>query len=107
VRNRRLLAFEESEGHLFGGVTMRVDIDGGHYTIIWEEECGRLRALRYGKEWQDLTGDNLSYLMAVEIEELRAKVMVLEAEVTAANDYLASVANWTTEAERSEQNARR
>lgn len=46
---------------------MRYELNG-KYTII--QEPGKLEALRYGEPWRDLTGDNLVYWMAVEIETL-------------------------------------
>ena len=35
---------------------------------------GRLKALRYGKEWRDLCGDNLVYYLALELQEAREKI---------------------------------
>jgi hypothetical protein len=43
------------------------------YTV-YQDQSGRLKALRYGEEWRDCVGDNLIYSMAVEIEELRGKL---------------------------------
>ena len=50
---------------------MRLDLEGGKYTIVLAE-YGSLKALRYGKSWRDLCGDNLVYYMAIKIEELKA-----------------------------------
>jgi hypothetical protein len=33
-----------------------------------------MKALRYGKEWRDLTGDGMVYAMLCEIEELRRQL---------------------------------
>ena len=50
---------------------MNITIADGKYTVVCDEVKG-FRALRYGKEWRDLTGDNLVAELALEIEELRA-----------------------------------
>jgi len=42
-----------------------VTVCDGKYTII--NNNGILKALRYGEEWKDLTGDNLVYWMLVEL----------------------------------------
>lgn len=49
---------------------LRVSLEYGKYTVIQTED-GRLRALRYGDEWRDLTGDKLAYALAAEVEKLR------------------------------------
>lgn len=49
---------------------LRVDIDGGKYTVVMTQE-GHLSALRYGEPWRECVGDNLIGHMAHEIEELR------------------------------------
>lgn len=51
---------------------MRIELAEGKYTYINDE--GAQRALRYGEEWRDLTGDNLIYWMGVEIEEGRERL---------------------------------
>jgi hypothetical protein len=60
---------------------MKVDIDNGHYTVAFDEQAGRLSALRYGQEWRDCTGDNLLLLMAMEVDRLRDQVMDLRGHV--------------------------
>ncbi len=52
---------------------MKVTIADGKYTVVCDE-VKDLRALRYGKEWRDLTGDNLVAELALEIEELRTAI---------------------------------
>ncbi len=76
---------------------MRIDIDDGHYTIVFEEATGRLYALRYGQEWRDCTGDNLLLLTAMKVERLRSEVAKLR-EVTAGQ--LASEGQWMEMAQR-------
>lgn len=51
----------------------RVTIYDGKYTIIQESGRG-LRALRYGDEWRDLTGDGLVLALVQEIEDLRVQL---------------------------------
>ena len=58
---------------------MRVDIEGGKYTYVFED--GRARLLRYGEpSRRDVVGDKLIYCMAAEIAELRQRIADLEAE---------------------------
>ena len=50
--------------------TLRVTVYDGKYTVVMDAG-GRMRALRHGEEWRDLTGDGLVLALAQEIEELR------------------------------------
>jgi hypothetical protein len=43
-------------------------LEGGKYTLIHGE--GQMKALRYGEEWRDLTGDKLFGAMVSRIVEL-------------------------------------
>lgn len=36
---------------------MMVDIEGGKYTVVFNEQTGELSALRYGAPWRDCTGE--------------------------------------------------
>lgn len=47
----------------------RIDVADGKYTVI--NDNGRLSALRHGEPWQDLTGNNLVYWLAVELRDAR------------------------------------
>jgi hypothetical protein len=51
-------------------IDFSVTVDHGKYTVIVYEK-GRMVALRYGKPWRDLTGDNLVYWLATEVKTLR------------------------------------
>lgn len=53
---------------------MRVDVQDGKYTVVFDRESGALRAERYGAEWRDLTGDKLVYSLAAEVQRLREVV---------------------------------
>lgn len=47
----------------------RIELEGGKYTVL--HKCGlNFRALRYGEEWRDLTGDGLILALVQRIEEL-------------------------------------
>jgi len=59
---------------------LRVTIYDGKYTVIMNTNGG-LRALRYGDEWRDLTGDGLVLALAQEVEELREKMLLASAYI--------------------------
>lgn len=50
---------------------LRVTVGNGKYTVI-SDGSGNLRALRYGEEWRDCTGDGLILALAHEVEAARA-----------------------------------
>lgn len=56
---------------------MKVEIEGGKYTYVFEPGGGS-QVLRYGQPWRDVTGDKFIYCMAAEIEELRGKLKSAE-----------------------------
>lgn len=47
----------------------RINVDGRKYTVVIDD--GKLSALRYGEPWRDLSGDNLVYWLAVELQAAR------------------------------------
>lgn len=55
-----------------------VVVDGGKYTVVIPANGG-LHALRYGEPWRDLTGDNLVFNLAWELNEARAEIAALKA----------------------------
>lgn len=59
---------------------LNITICDGKYTVI-QDATGRTRALRYGEEWRELTGDNLAIGAAYEIGSLRQHVKELEAYI--------------------------
>lgn len=61
---------------------LRVKVDDGKYEVIISPD-GSARALRYGEEWQDLTGNKFIVAMAIELDEERKKVSALENPVNA------------------------
>jgi hypothetical protein len=52
-------------------IDVKIDLCGGKYTYIRYKNGGQ-KALRYGEEWRDLTGDNLVYWLAVELLQTRS-----------------------------------
>ena len=49
---------------------LNVSVEGGKYTIQ-VDEAGRMRCLRYGEAWRDLTGDKMVLALVHEIRQLR------------------------------------
>jgi hypothetical protein len=58
---------------------MRINLNDKKYTYVRNED-GSQSALRYGKPWRNLTGDNFIFSMAQEIEELKQRIAELEAD---------------------------
>jgi len=53
-----------------------IQVNDGKYTVVMDG--GKLSALRYGEPWQDLTGNNLVYWLAIELQEARDEVTELK-----------------------------
>lgn len=51
-----------------------IKLDGGKYHIIADIYMKNFRALRHGKKWRDLTGDNLIANLCYEINDLKATI---------------------------------
>lgn len=51
----------------------RLTICDGKYTLIYNEETGEFRALRYGEQWRDLVGDKMVLALLTEILDGRKK----------------------------------
>lgn len=56
-----------------------VTVDGGKY-FVYQTSEGSLKALRYGEQWRDLTGDNLVFHLMVELVEAREKLEKIKGE---------------------------
>lgn len=52
----------------------------GKYAVVFHDN-GKLEALRYGETWRSLTGDNLVYWLAVELQNAREELSKLEFKV--------------------------
>lgn len=55
----------------------KVSVNDKKYTVLFDGK-GKLYAERYGESWQDLTGDNLVYWLAVELMEARDEIARLK-----------------------------
>lgn len=55
---------------------MRVTLEDGKYTVLYG--AGVCKALRYGEEWRDLTGDKLIGCMVDRILDQEARLAALE-----------------------------
>jgi len=63
-----------------------IRVADGKYTICLPTEQGEtLRALRYGEEWRDLTGDNMVMALASELSEARKEIERLRRDANAAD----------------------
>jgi hypothetical protein len=49
---------------------IKIEIDN-KYTIIEDIENGTFKALRYGKEWRNLVGDNLIFALTYLVDDLQ------------------------------------
>lgn len=47
---------------------MKRNFDGGKYTVTFDEQTGRLSALRNGEPWRDLAGDKLVLSMLQRVD---------------------------------------
>jgi len=61
----------------------QVTVADGKYTVQIGvgAHAGHLNALRHGEPWQDLTGNNLVYWLAVELRDARAELKTLDVEI--------------------------
>lgn len=55
--------------------------DDGKYKLILSEDFGTIKCLRYGREWRDLTGDNLVLGLIYKIQELEENNYNLKVEI--------------------------
>ena len=58
-------------------MTYRITLLDGKYTVQHDNGTN-FKALRYGQEWRDLTGDGLVLALVQKIEDLEEKVQYLE-----------------------------
>lgn len=43
---------------------IRIELESGKYTYLYNSDTGKQGVLRYGEEWRDLTGDKFVYALA-------------------------------------------
>jgi len=55
-------------------MSMDIKLAGGKYRLLQNGDGTGLRALRYGEEWRDLTGDNLVSELGHRIESLQQQL---------------------------------
>ena len=53
-----------------------IELCDGKYTIIYNDNPHEFKALRYGEEWRDLTGDNLVLALVNYISDLEARLHI-------------------------------
>tara|TARA_Y100001963_G_C6524158_1_gene328055 strand:+ start:118 stop:468 length:351 start_codon:yes stop_codon:yes gene_type:complete len=53
---------------------IEIKLGNGKYTYCINNDGSGHKALRYGEEWKNLTGDNLTYCMGEEIQYLQSEV---------------------------------
>lgn len=56
---------------------MKYEFNNGKYTVQ-EDNGTNFKALRYGEEWRDLTGDSLILSMLYDYDDLMTKYIELE-----------------------------
>lgn len=59
---------------------MRIDLENGKYTYVFEPKTGIQYALRHGQHWRDLVGDKFVYCLATELEEAREQQDAIAAQ---------------------------
>lgn len=54
----------------------KIDVCNGKYTVIFDDETGKMTTLRYGEPWNNnnIQGDNLVYYLAMELQEAREEL---------------------------------
>lgn len=53
---------------------LKVELDGGKYTVVLGDHGAKFKAYRYREEWRDLTGDNLVMSLVHRVDELQTEV---------------------------------
>ena len=51
-----------------------LELASGRYKIIYNDNPYIFKALRYGEEWKDLVGDNLTLALIDKIQELEMMI---------------------------------
>lgn len=47
-----------------------LDLENGKYTLVLDDDTGKVTALRYGEPWREFVGDKFMYLLALHIFDL-------------------------------------
>jgi hypothetical protein len=64
---------------------VEITLDNGKYKII--QSNTEFKALRYGEQWRDLTGDNLILFLVYEVESLRQQLADIKREWSIADSH--------------------
>lgn len=71
---------------------MKISLENGKYTWIFDEQTGSLKCLRYDAAWRDETGDKAIYALMVKVEELTRKLDSCDKDrIKKLTDYLESI----------------
>jgi hypothetical protein len=57
-----------------------VEVNTGKYEVVINEITGKMHANRSGEFWQSLTGDNLVFWLAVELDNARKELAEIKGE---------------------------
>ncbi|AKO61080.1 hypothetical protein AXI76_gp179 [Pseudoalteromonas phage H101] len=57
---------------------MKIELENGKYTYVFEESTGRQEVYRHGELWQDETGNGFLLAMAQRIESLEDELYMVE-----------------------------
>lgn len=55
-----------------------IKLDDGKYEVVHTDNPWIFKALRYGEEWRDLTGDKMVLTMFYRIQELEEEIAKLK-----------------------------
>jgi len=69
-------------------IDVTVTVSDGKYKITIPQRGGELKSLRYKKPWGDLTGDNLVYCMATELQEQKECIDKVKAAIKDAEELI-------------------
>jgi len=69
---------------------MKVSTDDGKYTVI-QDSTGGMRALRYGEEWRDCTGDGMILTLAQDLQDARAEIQRLKDKIDDDHQYISGL----------------
>lgn len=69
---------------------LKQSFDNGKYTVIFEDK-GAMKALRYGEEWRDLTGDGMVLSMLFEVDKLRTALEIIAGKLPCVDNCMGNV----------------
>jgi hypothetical protein len=76
-------------------MAIRLELEGGKYTIVQEDKPHQFYALRHGEKWRDLTGDGLVLALCQQLsdtqelaQKLQDSLIFLQEEILELGQYL-------------------